>query len=177
MEEFRKNILKVTGNRTHKITCSIGVYDIYKIIRKNNWEGIGKKLTEKQFYTIIRTINLYLANKLSEGKDISFPHRMGMLEVRKKPVKIRMVDGKVITNLPIDWDATLKLWAEEPECMNNKTLIRSTYKELYRIKYTKSKAQFNNKIFYDFKVNRDIKIKLSKRIKKGLIDTFLAYEY
>jgi hypothetical protein len=177
MEDFRRRILKVNENRIHKITNSIGVYDVFKAIRRNRWAGIGQSISEKQFYTIIRTINLYLAEQLSLGNDITLPHNMGMLEVRKSPVKYKMVDGRVVTNLPVDWDATLKLWAEDEEQMKKKTIVKSTFKELYRIKYTKAKAKYNNKVFYDFKVNRDIRIKLSRRIKKGLIDTYLAYEY
>jgi hypothetical protein len=41
------------------------------------------------------------------------PHRLGRLEVRKNAASITIKDGKVKTNLPIDWDATLKLWFED----------------------------------------------------------------
>jgi len=40
---------------------------------------------------------------------------MGTLEVRKRPTRVAIVDGKLVTNLPIDWDATLKLWYEDEE--------------------------------------------------------------
>nr|DAU83974.1 MAG TPA: hypothetical protein [Crassvirales sp.] len=50
---------------------------------------------------------------------------MGTLEVRKIERNIRIgKDGEIITNLPIDWDSTLKLWYEDEESYKNKTIVR-----------------------------------------------------
>lgn len=57
MDEFRRKVLKVDGPRKHKINNSIGVYDLYKHIRKNKWFNIGKPVSEHDFYSIIRTVN------------------------------------------------------------------------------------------------------------------------
>jgi len=38
---------------------------------------------------------------------------MGKLELRKSLRRLDIVNGKLVTSLPIDWDRTLKLWAEE----------------------------------------------------------------
>ena len=38
--------------------------------------------------------------------------------------KLKFENNKLVTNLPIDWDNTLKLWQEDKEAYNNKTLIR-----------------------------------------------------
>lgn len=40
---------------------------------------------------------------------------MGRLEIRKYDARITLQEGKVVTNLPIDWDKTLKLWSEDEE--------------------------------------------------------------
>ena len=111
-------------HRTHKVSGSLGVYDAYKYIRKNKWFDIGRPLTEHEFYSIIRRVNNYLAEELLKGHDISLPHRMGRLELRKYDAKIYLKDNKVVTNLPIDWDKTLRLWYEDKESYDNRTLVR-----------------------------------------------------
>ena len=83
LDDFKKNIKRVSSHRVHRISNSMGVYDCYKTLRKNHWYNIGRPLTEKEFYSIIRTINNYLAEELSRGNDIILPYRMGKLEVRK----------------------------------------------------------------------------------------------
>ena len=75
---------------------------------------------------------------------------MGRLEVRKRSNSIKFKDGKVVTDLPVNWDATLKLWYEDEESYNNKILIREENKETFRIHYNKIKANYNNKSFYQF---------------------------
>ena len=108
IDKFKNFIKKVSQNRKHKITNSVGVYDIYKGIRKNHWYNIGRPLTEKEFYSIVRTVNTLIADELSKGNDITLPQRMGVLEIRKYSPKITIKNGKVNAPLPIDWDKTLK---------------------------------------------------------------------
>lgn len=172
MDDFRKIVLKVDGPRKHKIRNSWGIYDAYKYIRKNKWFNIGRPLTEHQFYYIIRQINNLLADELLKGKDIILPQRMGRLELRKYGAQISIKDGKIHTNLPVDWDRTLKLWSEDEESYKNKTLVKVENKEIFKVFYNKSKALYNNKAFYSFEINRDIKRGLTKRIKGGAIDAF-----
>lgn len=170
--DFRKRILKVNEPRKHRINNSIGVYNIYKAIRKNKWLDIGRPVTEHEFYTIIRSVNNMLADNLLNGEDVILPHRMGRLEIRKRNAYITFKDGKLKTNLPIDWDNTLKLWAEDKEAYESKTLIRMEEKEIYRVFYNRGKALYENKSFYSFEPNRDIKRGLKSRIKNRLIDAF-----
>lgn len=113
MDEFRRRILKVDGPREHKVRNSNGVYSAYKWIRKNKWLDIGRPLTEHEFYSIVRQVNNLLAEVLLSGGDIILPHRLGTIELRKYDNKITVRGGKVIANLPIDWDRTLKLWSED----------------------------------------------------------------
>jgi len=94
-------------------------------------------------------------------------------EIRKYNAKI-VIDGKKIrTNLPIDWDRTLKLWYEDKESYKNKTLIKVEEKEIYKIYYNRNIADFTNKTFYQFDINRELKRKLKQNIKDGKIDAFL----
>ena len=172
-KEFKFEVQNLNSSRKHKVTNSVGVYSVYKIIRKNHWYNIGRPLTEKEFYSIIRTFNKHIADELSKGNDFTLPYKMGTLEIRKYSPNITIKDGKLNTPLPIDWDKTLKLWYEDKESYDKKTLVRSDVKEIFRLIYNKSKAEYINKSFYELRFNREIKKKLKQNIKEGLIDAFL----
>ena len=173
MDEFRRKVLKVDHSKNHKVKNSIGVYDIYKHIRKNKWYDIGQPITEHQFYTIIRQVNNVLADNLLKGNDIVFPNKMGRLEVRKFEPIIRFDDNKLTVRLPIDWDRTLKLWSEDEEAYKERTLVKMEEKEIFKVCYNKTRADFQNKGFYQLQINRDLKIALKKKIKLGNFDAFL----
>ena len=169
---FRSSILNLKDNRVHKITNSLGVYDAYKYIRKNKWFNIGRPVTEHEFYSIVRRVNDYLAESLLLGHDVSLPCRMGRLELRKYDAKITLDGNKIKSNLPIDWDRTLKLWYEDEESYKNKTLVKVEEKEIFKVYYNKQLANYNNQVFYEFNVNRELKKRLKQRIKEGKIDAF-----
>ena len=171
--EFRAQILRLNDSRSHKVSGSLGVYDAYKWIRKNKWLNIGSPISEHDFYSIIRGINNCLANELIKGTDINLPHRLGRLEVRKNVARYTMKDDKVKTNLPVDWDATLKLWYEDQEAYDDKTLVKQEEKEIFKVVYNKSKAEYTNKSFYQFDLNRDIKRRLKQQIREGKLDAFM----
>lgn len=171
-EEFKKKVQHTTSSRKHKVTNSLGTYDAYKWIRKNNWLNIGRPLTEHEFYSIIRKVNKYLADDFLKGYDIKLPHRMGSIELRKYDANIYIKDGKVKTNLPIDWNKTLKLWYEDEESYKNKTLIKVEEKEIYKIYYNKRLANYNNKVFYELNINRELKKRVKDSINEGRLDAF-----
>ena len=173
--EFRKKVLKLNGSRHHKINKSLGTYDAYKWLRKNKWLGM-EPISEHDFYAIIRTMNKALAKSFLHLGSIKLPERMGEITLRKYPAKITLKNGKVQTNLPINWDATLNLWSEDKDSYEKRTLIRAEERELFKVLYDKSKALYNNKSFYTFELNRDIKLSLKKQLKNGLLDAFMLYE-
>ena len=175
--QFINKIKKVQNNRKHKVNGSIGVYDIYKYIRKNKWQNIPRPLKEAEFYKIIRKVNQLLALELSKGKEINLPHRLGTLEIRKRPTRVEIINGKLVTTLPIDWDATLKLWFEDKQSREDKVLIKQETEDVFKVYYNKNKADYTNKTFYDFKPNRDIKRSLTKQAKEGHLDAFLLRKY
>lgn len=169
----REEILKVKGPRKHKVNKSLGVYDAYKYIRKNKWFNIGRPLKEKEFYSIIRSINNELAISLSKGEDVKLPCKMGTLEIRKANTYYNIKDGKLHTNAVIDWDTTLKLWCEDEESYNNRTLVRCESKEIYKIHYNKVRADYSNKSYYKFNINKELKKSLKQNIREGEIEAFL----
>ena len=172
-KDFKSVIQGLQNTRTHKVTNSLGSYDAYKYIRKNKWFNIGRPLTEHEFYQIIRRINNYLAEELINGNDVIFPNRMGKLELRKRN-SLPVIDknGNLKVTYAIDWDNTLKLWYEDEEAFNNKTLVRLPERNIFRIKYNKNIANYNNKSFMEFQVNRNIKVRLKQKIKNNEIDAF-----
>ena len=173
-EEFLNSIKKVDGPRKHDVTGSWGVYDAYKWYRKHKPTGKEYVLTESQYFSIIRRVNLALRDELFAGRDIKFPSKMGQLEVRKYSATITTDGKKIKTNLPIDWDATLKLWYEDKKCYEDKTLVRINVPEIYKVVYNKNKANYNNKSFYQFTPNRELKLGLKHSIKEN--PNFDAYE-
>lgn len=172
-DEFKSSIQHLQESRTHKITNSLGVYDAYKFIRKNKWFNIGRPLTEHEFYQIIRRVNNYLAEELVNGNDIIFPNRMGKLELRKRN-SLPVIDknGSLKVTYAIDWDSTLKLWYNDEEAFNNKTLVKLPERNIFRVKYNKDTANYENKSFMEFQINRDIKKRLKQKIKNNEIDAF-----
>ncbi len=153
-ESFRNRLLKLDKPRVHKIRGSLGIYDGYKYYRKNKPSDPKYILTESQYFAITRRVNNLLADNLIKGAG----------EVRLN------TNGELVTNLPIDWDRTLKLWYDDEESYNNKTLVRVEEREIFKIYYNRGQANYNNKSFFEFSVNRELKKRLKEKIKEGKIE-------
>ena len=171
-EEFKFNVQHLNSLRIHKVKNSYGVYDGFKYYRKNKPKEHKYVLTESQYFSIIRRVNELLGESLINGEDVTLPYRLGRLEIRKYEARITTDGKKVRTNLPIDWDRTLKLWYEDKESYKNKTLIKVEEKEIYKVYYNRNVAEFTNKAFYQFDVNRELKRRLKQNIKEGKLDAF-----
>jgi hypothetical protein len=169
---FIKEIKKVNNNRKHKVTNSYGSKDAFKYYRKIKPNDSKFVLTDCQYLQIIRLVNDQLRLNLINGEDVLLPERMGRLELRKTSARIKFENGKIKTNLPIDWNATLKLWYDNPFSKSKKQLVRQENKETFRVFYNRAKANYNNKSFYEFNTNRDLKLGLKKNIKLNKIDAF-----
>lgn len=169
-EEFRQMIQRRHDKKDFKVKGSWGVYDVYKHIRKNKWYNIGRPLKEGEFYAIIRGVNKLLAEEITNGRDIVFPHKMGRLELKRIERGVRIVNGKLENTYPIDWNETIKLWFEDADAREKKILIRRDNPYVYCVKYSKSKADYNNKVFYAFVLNLFIKKALKEKILNGKID-------
>lgn len=171
--EFRNRTLNNVGTHNFKVTNSYGNKEAWRWVKKNKWLDLGQPITEREFGVIIKTINQHLHDQLITGKDIILPHKMGRLELRKFEAKLVLKDNKIETNLPINWDRTLRLWHEDEEAMADKVLIRYEDKTRFSIHYDKTRANYNNKSFYKFIPNRSMKIGLKNNILKGKVDAFL----
>ena len=174
-EEFIKTIKKINKPRVHSILNSYGIKDGYKYYKQIKPELETYSLTEQQYSSIIKAFNERIKQAMSEGVSFILPCRLGTLELRKKPIKITINEGKIKSNHAVDWDRTLKFWYEDEEAYKNKTLIRLEGEEIFKVLYNKSIADYKNKAFYGFKVNRDLKVRLKKNINNNKTDAFLEY--
>jgi hypothetical protein len=157
--------------RNYKITNSWGVYNAYKLIRKNHWFDIGRPLKEHEFYAIIRKVNSLLAENVINGETVVLPAAMGKLELRKYPRGVSFVNGNLKNTYPIDWKSTNQLWAIDEEEHKKKTLLRYESPMVYCVKYVKDDATYENKTFYQFRLHQKLKIKLKENIINGKTDT------
>ena len=171
-KEFLKEIKKVNNERHHKTTNSYGSKDAFHYYRKIKPTDSKYVLTDCQYLSIIRQINNSLREYLINGNDVLLPEKMGRLEIRKRANSIKFENGKIKTNLPVNWSATLKLWYDNSSSKNKKQLVREENKETFFMHYNRSKANYNNKSFYEFTTNRDIKVGLKNKIKSNKLDAF-----
>lgn len=168
---FRRQVQGPGSGKHYKVTGSWGIYDCYKLLRKEGWQGVGRPLKEGEFYGIIRKMNSLLAQEIGEGRPVVFPSHMGKLEIRKFNPTAFFKDGKLKLTYPVNWDETLKLWFTDDEARAKKILIRFTDPIVFTVKYTTTNAYYPNKGFYEFAVNNKIKQLLKKNIQKGIIET------
>lgn len=170
LEEFKKRTQKVNGPRIHKITNSYGVYDGFKYYRKNRPSDKKYVLNESTYFAIIRKVNELFAEELLRSSEINFPLRMGGLEIRKRDVSPRIDEnGKLKYSSIIDWDATLEERYNDP---NSKVIIKRELRQIYRTRYNSYNANFQNKTFYQFTINKDLKRRMSQLIRQGKLDAF-----
>lgn len=169
LKNFKTAIKRSNTKKEHKITASLGMREAFRYYTKKS-----KSLNEKDFRRVVRYINSILQESLALGEDINLPCRMGRLELRKFKTSVSFKNGKMITNLPIDWDETLNLWYEDKESFKEKRKVRMEVPEVFRVYYKKSTANYNNKSFFTFKVNRDLKQKLKTNIINKKVDAFLV---
>lgn len=171
--EFRKRTVKAVGTHNFKVTNSYGNKEAWRWLKKNKWLDLGQPITEREFGMIIKTINKHFQDQLVQGKDINLPHRMGRIELRKFKANLVLKDNKIKTNLPVDWDRTLKLWYEDETSRANKVLIRYEDFTRFGVHYDKNSANYNNKVFYQFIPNRNVKTRLKDNILNGRLDAFV----
>ena len=153
------------------IRNSWGVYDAYKLMRKNHWYNIGRPVKEKEFYAIIRGVNDLLSENIVNGETVVFPEGMGSLELRKYEKGVFIKNGKLMNTYPIDWKSTNQLWKEDAEERKKHTLLRYETPFVYHVRYCKDRATYENKTFYRFKLNKFVKVDLKNSIITGKTDT------
>lgn len=150
------------------ITGSYRPTDAYRSIRKNKYAEIGSRVTESQYLKIIKLVDQLLEQEFLEGNVIELPCKMGKVELRKDKVKVYITtNGKIRTNKPINWGETKKLWDKDKECLKSNILVYSEENTKPVVYYSTAKANFENKTFYQFRINRKIIQKAHIVINEG----------
>ena len=159
------------GKKHFKVRNSWGMFDAFRLTRKNGWYSIGHSVKREIYFAIIRRINKLLAHEIACGREVVFPCRMGYIELNKRADCAKMVNGKLKVTYPVDWRKTLELWYNDKEAEKNKVLIRKEQPFTYKTKYNNFRATYNNKAFYSFTLNRYIKLALKDNINQGKVET------
>ena len=167
--DYKAQIKKASGKRKSKITGSLGMNDACRYYTLHNG-----KLKGVDYRRVIQMINLLIQDAIASGEDITLPKKMGDLQLRKFKTRVNFEDGKMITNLPVDWNETLKLWEVDKQAEASKFLVRAETPYVFRLYYKKGKANYNNKSFVQFRTNRNLKLKLKDNIVNGKLDAFLV---
>lgn len=175
IKEFTARVRKLNCKRNHKVKNSLGVKDAFHYYRKTRPKESSYVLSESDYLHIIRSVNNLIRDCIIKGEEIKLPEKMGKLELRKVNTSVKFVNGKLKTNLPIDWNSTVKLWYEDNQSYIEKRLIRQETKEVYRLYYNKYCADYPNKTFFQFSTNRTIKKGLKDKINNNEIDAALLY--
>ena len=165
------------GKSEEKIKSHINTPEQYKYYLDNNCEDKESLfyVSKKQYVDFLKAFfDEVIEAMVYHNKEIKLPFKMGMICIRRYEQKVKMVDGKIINNLPVNWNATLKLWESDPEAKEKKQLVRHRNKNrlLYKFVYYRSKAGYKNKNYYWFKPTRTNKQKLKTAINKGQIEVY-----
>ena len=173
-EEFLKRSKNVSGNRTHKITGSqntISGFYYYRKIRPKESQFVLKDI---EYLSIIREMNNLMADSLIKNKSVKLPSGFGKLEIIKvEPISWIDKDNNFKTNRMIDMNSTFKLWYDDKEARENKTIVRYDDDFIFRIKYSTRGRLYKYNKYFSIQFNRELRQKLTAVIRIGNYDTYL----
>ena len=171
---FIQDIKKIHGKRVHKISNSFGVHDAVNYYRKHRPRQSKFVLSDCEYYKIIREVHKHMGNILVQGGEISLPLKMGVINLKKVTVQPLLdKQGNLSYKAPINWEETLKLWYDSEEDFKNKTLVKMEPGELIKVIFNKQKSTFNNKSFYQFTVNRELKHNIKNAFTSKEMDAYM----
>lgn len=130
-----------------------------------------KGVEQKTYVELCNAFNRFLIEKALDGYEVTLPGRMGYVHIagRKQEIK-RDEDGKVWGLAP-DWVSTKKLWDSNPEAKKSKQLVYHTNDHTEGVRYkffwSKKNIFLLNKGLYAFRLTREHKRAIHKRIKEG----------
>lgn len=162
--------------RNHTLKSDYGISNFYKYYKTISDTPINSKL----YNQIITEYNNELRNLIIEDNLVYQLPYLGFEIILKKQKRTpRIVDGKLINNIPPDWKKTNALWEKDAEAKEKKLLVRydnyHTSNYIYRIYFKKFKSKIKNKSLFKFQPNRSFKRQLSARIKDTDKDNLNAY--
>lgn len=163
-----------------KVSSDVKTKDMYNFYKANTKEEIVEAKTYQKILKLFGEI--CFKKMMFERFHFRLPERMGDLYILKTFMFLTSKEGKK-KRLPIDWNATKKLWEENEQAKEKKLLIKHLNKHtdgyLIRVKYDKKTANYKNKVIYNFKLNRKFTRELSAAVKnpKLKLDFFTHEAY
>lgn len=165
--------------RNHQLKSDYLTKDYYKYYKNKHGGDVSPILYSK----ILNAFNSGIIDLVIEHNFIFYIPFLGLeLFIKKDKRKPRIVNGKLVNNIPVDWKATNALWKRDEEAKEKKLLVRynnsHTSGYVFRIYCKKFKSKIRNKNIYKFKPSRKFQRTLSARIKdpnKDNYDAFLLY--
>lgn len=130
--------------------------------------GKLQKLTEMQYGKIYREILDRITDEIKLGHRVNIPY-LGYIQAFKYKYKVKIVDGKLVTNRPVDWKKTTKLYAKDPIAKEKHIVIRSEddYGAMVIFAIHKQK---NKMKYLKFKVMNKILADINNNLRDGIID-------
>ena len=160
-----------------KIKVDYRMPDYYKFYKKNLENPVDKH----KYKQVIEDFNLELQDLLLfKGVTYKMPGLNFELVLKKSKRTSKVKDGKLYTNIPINWVATRKMWEEHPETKNNRYVRYNNSHSnnyVFKIYLKKFKSAFKFRSLYKFDIVRQFKRKIGKEIKNpdNNIDAYLLY--
>jgi hypothetical protein len=163
--------------RVHKNKTDFGMRDYYDFYNKKYNE---KNITRQAYNKIITEFNKEIRKLIINDNLIyKMPYLYFEIMLKKEKRVPRIVNGKLINNVPIDWKTTNELWDKDSEAKEKKLLVRynnhHTSNYVFRIYCKKFNSKIKNKNLFKFQPNREFKRELGKRIKDNNQDNLNAY--
>lgn len=173
-QEFLNKIQK-KGSKKHSIGHCLGSRDAWKWVRKNKWELLGGNTCSSTLYaSVVNAMNEMLIEKLLEGHPIEFPYQMGVLQLVSYEPSLNTKDGKLTNTYPVDWKRTLECWYNDREMREKKMVVKRIQKRIIHIQYSKEKAKFKFRKYYNFRLNRSLTKLLGKRVANTKMNTLIC---
>ena len=124
----------------------------------------------KIYISIVNGFMKFMMAKLFHKGEVMIPERLGSIDIIGHRPTIT-VEGGVIKGAAPDWAKTKKLWEEDEEAKNNKTLVyhfnEDTAGVRYRFRWSKNRVLVPNKTLYSIRMSRENKRALSALVKQG----------
>lgn len=145
--------------------------DMYKFYRATVEEGL--RCDYSTYSKVVNMCNKLLTDAvLEDACTITLPVRFGTLGVRKTKM------STAFNKMPVDWNATKKLWEENPEAKANKTLVKHLNEDrkgyIYKIHWSKKGMNAHGHKLYKFKPAKHFRKRLPEILKNNKnIDYYL----
>jgi hypothetical protein len=176
-EQFRKELLKVSGPREHSIKGSLGTLEAYRHYNATKPGGRQFNISLRDYRTVINRMNELLVDKLLTNTSITLPLALGQIKISKVKPRLNLTDdGKLINTNPVDMKETLKLWHEDKDALDKRILVKLDNEWIFRFTFNKNNSKCHNKEYFHFKVGRPVKKKLQHKINKENFDSYEHYK-